>query len=219
MHLLTTPLQQRRARTIIIAMKRLLLILAIVISAAPLCAETGCWYTAMEPEYFTASGTLFDDSKKGAASDTLPLGTVVELSNAVTGTSTITTITDTLPELPEGRTIALTRAAAEDLRMMDRGLGDIKVSIVREGTISREKNEDTGWYKYDLGVFEDTAQAAELYFRLIENGLMPYATAEDNGIRLEVRHVLAYQMDETVNRIALSGIEAGKAEAEDNPYI
>ena len=103
--------------------------------------------------------------------------------------------------------------------MMDRGLGDIKVSIVREGTISREKNEDTGWYKYDLGVFEDTAQAAELYFRLIENGLMPYATAEDNGIRIEVRHVMAYQMDETVNRIALSGIEAGKAEAEDNPYI
>ena len=204
---------------IIIAMKRLALIIASLAIALPLFAEMGCIYTAMEPEYFTASGTLFDDSKRGAASDTLPLGTVVELSNPATGTSTITTITDTLPELPEGRTIAFTRATAEELRMMDKGIGDIKVSIIREGTIGRERNAETGWYKYDLGLFEDTDQAAELYFRLLNNGLMPYAKAEDNGIRLVVRHVMAYQAEDAAERIALSGIEPGEAEADENPYL
>ena len=86
-------------------------------------------------------------------------------------------------------------------------------------SISRKNSSDTGWYKYDLGLFEDPKDASELYFRLIDNGLMPYAKAEKNGIRIEVRHVMAYQQQDAEDRIALSGIKAGKAEAEANPYL
>lgn len=200
-------------------MKRLTLILPLILSLASLYAETACWYTSTEPGYFTASGPLFDDGMKGAASNTIPLGTVVEISNTATGTSTITTITDTLPELPEGRTLAFTLRVADDLRAKDSGLAEVKVSTIREGTISRKNSSDTGWYKYDLGLFDDPKDASELYFRLIDNGLMPYAKAEKNGIRIEVRHVMAYQQQDAEDRIALSGIKAGKAEAEANPYL
>ena len=81
-------------------MRRIFVLLAAVsILATPLSAEMASWYTATEPGYFTESGALFNDTQKGAASDTLPLGSVVELSNPATGISTITTVIDTLPEL------------------------------------------------------------------------------------------------------------------------
>ena len=200
-------------------MKRLLSLLIIISFIMPsLSAEMASWYTSTEPGYFTASGTLFTDSQRGAASNDLPMGTVVELSNPATGISAVTTIIDTLPELPENRTIAVTEATAKELSMLDTGIADIKVSVIREGTIKREREENTGWYAFDLGVFTDTADLALKYGRLLENGLRPYIEVEDEGVRLSVRHVMTYQLQEAENMIALSGIEAPEPSPEPNPY-
>ena len=199
-------------------MRKVLTVITLLVISSALNAETASWYTAMEPGYFTASGTIFDDSKDGAASNDIPLGSVVELSNPATGLSIVTTVTDTLPELPEGRTVALTKAAAEKLGMMDTGLADIKVSVIREGTITRESGGNTGWYSFDLGIFPDASEAEKIYSRLLENGLRPYASAEENGIHLFVRHVMAFQVEDTYDRIALSGIEHAELLSEANPY-
>lgn len=195
------------------------LIASFILLLSPLAAEMASWYTAMEPSYFTESGTLFDDRQRGAASATLPMGTVVELSNPVTGTSVVTTVIDTLPELPAGRTIALTEATAEELRMLDTGLGDIKVSVIREGTITRQNDNDTGWYSFQLGTYTDMDDLMLKYGRLRANGLRPYISIADDGVHLAVRHVQAYQIDDAVDRITLSGIVAPEAVSEPNPYL
>lgn len=184
----------------------------------PLNAENASWFTAMEPGYFTESGTLFADSQSGIASDNLPMGSVVELSNPETGRSTVTTVIDTLPELPEGRTIAVTEKTADLLGMLDSGLADLKLSVIREGTINKEANENTGWYYFDLGVFTDTKNLSVIYNRLIENNLRPYIEIEDSGIHLYVRHILTYQIESAKDKIALSGIEAEAPIPEPNPY-
>ncbi len=195
-----------------------MLLAAVSILATPLSAEMASWYTATEPGYFTESGALFNDTQKGAASDTLPLGSVIELSNPATGISTITTVIDTLPELPEDRTLALTEAACAELSMLDTGVSDIKVSVIRKGTIKNEEETNTGWYSFDLGVYQDTDALALSYSRLLANGLRPYIEIEDGGVRLFVRHVMAYQLSDAENLITLSGIEPSDPVPEPNPY-
>ena len=120
-----------------------------------LSAEMASWYTSTEPGYFTASGTLFTDSQRGAASNDLPMGTVVELSNPATGISAVTTIIDTLPELPEGRTLAVTEKAMEELGLMDSGTGMVEERVLRLGQDDGSKEIVTGWYKYDLGLYAE----------------------------------------------------------------
>ncbi len=172
----------------------------------------------MEPEYFTESGTLFNDSQRGIASDSLPMGTVVELSNPVTGKSAVTTVIDALPELPEGRDTAVTEATAELLGMQDTGLAELKISVIREGTIRKGNNENTGWYYFDLGTYTDTKTVATLYMRLHENNLRPFIEIENGSVHLYVRHVMAYQLEWAEERIALSGVEPPEPLTEPNPY-
>ena len=212
-------LQHTAEKHIIRTMRRMItLLIAAAMMITTLSAEMASWYTATEPGYFTSSGTLFNDAQKGAASNTLPMGSVVELSNPVTGRSTITTVIDTLPELPEGREAAVTTATADLLGMLDTGLADLKMSVIREGTIRKESVENTGWYFFDLGIYDDTNTVALIYSRLMENGLRPFIEIEDEGVHLYVRHVMAYQLSWAEERIALSGIEPVEPQSEPNPY-
>ena len=160
--------------------RKLVLLISLSVLATSLNAEIASWYTAMEPGYFTESGTIFSDSLRGAASDTLAMG--------------------------------------NQLGMLDTGIADLKVSIIREGTIRRDDSGSTGWYSFDLGVYDDTDALALSYKRLRENGLRPYIEIEDGGVHLYVRHIMAYQLDEAVDLIALSGIEAPEPIQEQNPY-
>lgn len=200
-------------------MRKMLLLIVASIAVLPLGATTASWFTAMEPGYFTESGTLFTDSQSGVGSNDLPMGTVIELSNPATGRSTVTTVIDTLPELPEGRDLAVTGATADLLGMLDTGLADLKISVIREGTIRKSKPENTGWYFFDLGVYEDTDSLALFYGRLRDNGLRPYIEIEEDGVHLYVRHVMAYQLESADNRIALSGLEPPEPQSEPNPYL
>lgn len=200
------------------AMRKALLILLAAAAATGVAAEPASWYTATEPGYLTESGTMFDDSIKGAACDTLALGTVAELYNPATGRSTVLTVIDRLPELPEGRTIAVTEAAAEELGMLGTGLADVVVSVVREGSIERKASTNTGWYSFDLGLYTDMDDLMLRYGRLKENGLMPFISIEEGGVRLSVKHVMAYQLKNASDMIALAGIDPSEPEPEPNPY-
>ncbi len=213
-------LQHTAEKHIIRTMRRMItLLIAAAMMITTLSAEMASWYTATEPGYFTSSGTLFNDAQKGAASNTLPMGSVVELSNPATGVSTVTTVIDTLPELPEDRTLAITMAAADELSMLDTGLADIKVSVIREGTIGKDSENNTGWYYFDLGLFTNTKDLLVKYERLRENGLKPYIEIEEDGVHLYVRHVVQYQLREADDQIALSGIDfTGEPLPEANPY-
>ena len=77
----------------------------------------------------TATGEVFDPDGLTAAHRTLPFGTRVRVTRVDTGDSVIVRINDRGPFKP-GRVIDLSRGAAEDLKMTDKGLAAVKLEVV-----------------------------------------------------------------------------------------
>ena len=176
-------------------MRRLTILIATAMLIAPLPAEIAQLYTPMVPGFTTQAGTFFSPDALEGLSDEIPTGR--------------------LPELPEGRTLALTRRAFEDLGDSD-GVASVDTEIVKEGTI-RESDGQTGWYSFDLGLYSPE-DAYALYNTLSANGLRPYAEIENEDVRITVRHVLAFRLEDAISRLRASGIADAKPEMEANPY-
>lgn len=77
----------------------------------------------------TASGERFDMSDLTAAHKTLPFGTRVLVTNPSNGRSVIVRINDRGP-YAHGRTIDLSRAAAEQIGLVGRGHGTVELALV-----------------------------------------------------------------------------------------
>jgi rare lipoprotein A len=77
----------------------------------------------------TATGETFDPNGLTAAHRTLPFGTRVRVTRVDTGDSVVVRINDRGPFKP-GRVIDLSRKAAEDLNMTDKGLTAVKLEVV-----------------------------------------------------------------------------------------
>ncbi|MCU0834333.1 MAG: septal ring lytic transglycosylase RlpA family protein [Chromatiaceae bacterium] len=78
----------------------------------------------------TANGERFDQSAYTAAHKTLPLGTTVRVTRVDNGKSILVRINDRGP-FKKGRVIDLSRRAARDLGMIEKGLVKVKVEVVR----------------------------------------------------------------------------------------
>ncbi|MBA2781028.1 septal ring lytic transglycosylase RlpA family protein [Billgrantia kenyensis] len=76
----------------------------------------------------TASGEPFDQQALTAAHPTLPLGTVVQVKRADTGQEVEVLINDRGPFV-EGRIIDLSKRAARELGMLNRGLAPVLVTV------------------------------------------------------------------------------------------
>jgi rare lipoprotein A (peptidoglycan hydrolase) len=79
----------------------------------------------------TASGEIFDDSKFTAAHKYLPLGSKAKVTNLNNGKSVKVEINDRGP-FAQDRIIDLSRAAAHALGMVDRGVANVRVDLVRD---------------------------------------------------------------------------------------
>jgi rare lipoprotein A len=77
----------------------------------------------------TASGARYDPHRLTAAHRTLPFGTRVRVTDRKTGRSVEVVITDRGP-FNKGRVIDLSLAAAQELRMISRGLARVTASVV-----------------------------------------------------------------------------------------
>lgn len=77
----------------------------------------------------TASGELFDNGALTAAHRTLPFGTLVRVTNPRTGQSVIVRINDRGP-FTKGRTIDLSRAAAEEIGIVRAGHGTVELELI-----------------------------------------------------------------------------------------
>jgi rare lipoprotein A len=76
----------------------------------------------------TASGEQFNPGELTAAHRTLPFGTRLRVTNLATGQSVTVRVNDRGPFIP-GRVVDVSRSAAEELGMIDRGITKVKLEV------------------------------------------------------------------------------------------
>ena len=89
------------------------------------------WYGADFHNKKTASGEGYDMYTFTAAHRTLPIGTVVRVTDKSNGKSVMVCVTDRGPYV-RGRIIDLSYAAAQQINMNDRGVGKVDLEVVSD---------------------------------------------------------------------------------------
>jgi rare lipoprotein A len=87
------------------------------------------WYGQDFHGWMTASGEIYDMEALTAAHRTLPLGTVVRVTNVMNGKQTRVRINDRGPYV-NGRILDLSHAAAGELEMVKNGITPIQLEVV-----------------------------------------------------------------------------------------
>lgn len=87
------------------------------------------WYGRFFQGKTTASGVPFNENALTCAHRTLPLGSILRVTNLRNQKSVIVTVNDRGP-MPPDRVIDLSKAAAEDLGFSQRGLAPVKVELI-----------------------------------------------------------------------------------------
>ena len=87
------------------------------------------WYGSVWNGRTTASGETYDDSQMTAAHKSLPLGTLVRVTNLNSMRSVVVRINDRGAMAPN-RVIDLSSAAAREIGMMDQGLTRVELKIL-----------------------------------------------------------------------------------------
>jgi rare lipoprotein A (peptidoglycan hydrolase) len=88
----------------------------------------------------TASGEPYDPDDLTAASKTYPIGSRVEVTNPKNGKSVIVRINDRGPHV-RGRSLDLSKAAAEELGITDKGVARLKIRRVAASKTTKKENE------------------------------------------------------------------------------
>jgi rare lipoprotein A len=94
-------------------------------------AETGraSWYALTS---LTASGERCDPSAMTAAHRSLPFGTKVKVENLTNGRSVVVRINDRGPFIT-GRVIDLTKGAASVLGFVEKGIANVRLTVLSKG--------------------------------------------------------------------------------------
>jgi rare lipoprotein A len=90
------------------------------------------WYGTVFAGRRTANGETFDCNKMTGASNTLPLGTRVKVTNLNNGLSVVVRINDR-GLLSPGRIIDLSSGAAEKIGLLQVGVGRVQLDVVPAG--------------------------------------------------------------------------------------
>ncbi len=97
------------------------------------------WFGSEYHGKVTASGELCDMNKMTAAHNTIPFGSLIEVTDVYTGSSVIVRINDRGPSIGR-RIVNLSRLAAEKMNFIGKGLTKVKIKLalekVKESTTS-----------------------------------------------------------------------------------
>lgn len=132
-------------------------------SAKPLYVETGLasWYGPPYHNRPAANGEIFDMNAPTAAHRTLPLGSIVRVTNLSTGQSTMVRINDRGPFI-EGRIIDLSLAAASEIGVRRAGIAKVRLEVMR----APAPLDRGGRWAVQIGALEDEEVAAKLKDKL-----------------------------------------------------
>jgi rare lipoprotein A len=128
-----------------------------------LSTETGIasWYGAPYHNARSANGRVYDQNAYTAAHRTLPMGSIVRVTNLSTRQSVVVTITDRGPFVP-GRMLDLSRAAALKIGVWRTGTARVRLEVLR---MPADTNPDGRWC-VQIGVLARDRTAHKLHERL-----------------------------------------------------
>ena len=127
--------------------------------AKPLLVETGIasWYGAPYHNRRASNGEIYNMHAMTAAHRTLPLGSVVRVTNPANGTSVLVRITDRGPFIA-GRIIDLSQAAARQIGLIQKGTAQVRVEVFK----TPAPIENGGRWAVQIGGFEQEQAARDL---------------------------------------------------------
>jgi rare lipoprotein A len=125
----------------------------------PIVVETGIasWYGAPYHNRRGSNGEIYDMHAMTAAHRTFPLGSSVRVTNLSSGQSAVVRITDRGPFI-EGRIIDLSQAAANEIGLIRRGTGEVRVELLK----TPQPLESGGRWAVQIGGFEREKRAREI---------------------------------------------------------
>jgi len=130
----------------------------------PMSSEVGLatWYTAVRGRK-AANGQLFDDHALTAAHLTLPMGTLVKVTNLITGESSPMRISDRGPFV-EGRIVDMTIASAKATGVYRSGLVRVRLDVYR----APKPIDSGGRWCVQIGAFKEEQAAIKLKRQLLK---------------------------------------------------
>jgi rare lipoprotein A len=125
----------------------------------PLATEIGraSWYGPPYHNRRGSNGEVYNMNAMTAAHRTLPLGSIVRVTNLKTGHTAVVRITDRGPFIP-GRVLDLSLAAARKLDVYQPGVAEVKVEVMQ----SPVPIETGGKWAVQIGGFPDEDAASNL---------------------------------------------------------
>jgi rare lipoprotein A len=131
-------------------------------NSGPSQVGTASWYGPRFHGRETASGERFSMMQLTAAHRYLPLGTKVIVTNLATNEAVEVKINDRGPFWePNRRIIDLSRAAADTIGLLNRGVGQVRV-LVSEEALELQDTADVVLYEVQVGAFLEIEQAQEM---------------------------------------------------------
>lgn len=119
-----------------------------------LLAGQASWYGKDFHQKATASGIDYDMYTFTAAHRTLPIGTIVKVTDASRGKSVMVCVTDRGPYVA-GRIIDLSYAAARKLNMEERGVCNVSLEVVSDEYGTPLKQDHAYFVRYGNREFKD----------------------------------------------------------------
>lgn len=131
--------------------------------ARPLHVETGLasWYGPNYHSRQASSGEIYDQHEFTAAHRTLPLHSLVRVTNVKTGASVVVRINDRGPFI-EGRVIDLSLAAAKQAEVWRPGVAEVRVEVLE---VPKPLDRGGRW-AVQIGAFADKGEATRFRERL-----------------------------------------------------
>ena len=90
------------------------------------------WYGPKFDKKPTANGEIFDQNKVSAAHKTLPLNTIIRVTNLVNNKSLILRVNDRGPYV-KGRILDCSYGAAKKLEFVNDGTVEVKIEVIEWG--------------------------------------------------------------------------------------
>jgi len=135
-----------------------------VATHTPILTEVGyaTWYTAPYKGRRAANGQVFDDLAMTAAHRTLPMGSLVQVTNLTTGQVAVMRITDRGP-FAENKMLDLTIASAKAVGIYRSGTARVRMDVFE----TPKPIDSGGRWCVQIGAFHDEDEALKLKGKLL----------------------------------------------------